>query len=138
MAAFTSRRTYDRSYEDARPWLFGVARNTLRRHWRSLTPEESLSDLADLEPGRDPWPALENRIDTAAALVSAVQGLRPLEREVLALVAWEDLSVADAARALDIPAGSAHRNLHQARRAIRSAPGMVELLTDLNILTDKK
>jgi DNA-directed RNA polymerase specialized sigma24 family protein len=35
VAAFESRRTYDRSYAQARPWLYGVALNRLRHYWRS-------------------------------------------------------------------------------------------------------
>jgi len=138
LAAFTSRSTYDRSFPDARPWLFGVARNTLRRHWRSVPAEEQLSELSGMEAGSDPWPALDERIDIAAALRIAVMGLRPLERELLALVAWEDLSVVDAARTLGIPAGSAYRNLHQARQTLRGAPGMLDLMNNVNNLTDTK
>ena len=138
LASFKSRGNYDRSFPDARPWLFGVARNTLRRHWRSMPAEEQLPDMTDLESAWDPWPALDERIDTAAALRIAVMDLRPVEREVLTLVVWEDLSVVDAARALGIPAGSAYRNLHQARQTLRSAPGMVDLLNNLNALTDTK
>ncbi|WP_051793558.1 RNA polymerase sigma factor [Kibdelosporangium aridum] len=66
----------------------------------------------------DPWPA----VDAHAALRAAVARLKPAEREVLTLVAWEDLTVADAARVLDIPAGTARRLLHQARKALRNAP----------------
>ena len=135
LAAFGSRSAYDRSYPDARPWLFGVARNTLRRHWRSLPAEDPLPDMAD---GWDPWPAVDERIDGAAALRSAVMGLRPAEREVLTLVVWEDLSVAEAARVLDIPSGSAYRYLHQARLSLRNAPGMVDLLTDLSVVKESK
>jgi RNA polymerase sigma factor (sigma-70 family) len=135
LAAFGSRGAYDRAFPDARPWLFGVARNTLRRHWRSLPAEEPLPDMAD---GWDPWPGVDERIDGAAALRIAVMGLRPAEREVLTLVVWEDLSVADAARALGIPAGSAYRYLHQARLTLRRAPGMLDLLTDLNTVKDSK
>jgi RNA polymerase sigma factor (sigma-70 family) len=138
LAAFGSRRTYDRSFPNARPWLFGVARNTLRRHWRSLRAEEPLSDTADREAGWDPWPAVGERIDGAEALRTALMDLRPTEREVLTLVVWEDLSVADAARALGIPSGSAYRCLHQARLNLRSAPGMVDLLTDLNTVKEPK
>jgi RNA polymerase sigma factor (sigma-70 family) len=138
LAAFRSRSTYDRSFPDARPWLFGVARNTLRHHWRSRSAEPTTTDSADLEAGWDPWPAVDERADTAAALRTALMGLRPIEREVLALVVWEDLSIADAARALGIPSGSAYRYMHQARRTLRSAPGMVELLTDLNKVKESK
>src|SRR4051794_41804637 len=35
VAAYESRAKYDRSYPEARPWLYGVALNRLRRHWRS-------------------------------------------------------------------------------------------------------
>jgi RNA polymerase sigma factor (sigma-70 family) len=138
LAAFSSRSTYDRSYADARPWMFGVARNALRRHWRSLPAEAPLPEAADGAPGWDPWPAVEERMDGVAALRTALMGLRPAEREVLTLVVWEDLSVADAARALGIPAGTAHRYMHQARRTLRTAPGMVELMAELNTVKDAK
>jgi RNA polymerase sigma factor (sigma-70 family) len=138
LAAFGSRGAYDRSFPDARPWLFGVARNTLRRHWRALPAEEPLPDMVEFGDGWDPWPAVDERVDTAAVLRTALMGLRPAEREVLTLVAWEDLSVADAARALGIPSGSAYRHLHQARLSLRSAAGIVELLSDLNTVKESK
>jgi RNA polymerase sigma factor (sigma-70 family) len=138
LAAFGSRSAYDRSFPDARPWLFGVARNTLRRHWRSLPAEDPLPDHTHLEAGWDPWPAVGERIDGAAALRAAVMGLRPAEREVLTLVVWEDLSVVDAARALGIPSGSAYRHLHHARLTLRSAPGMLDLLNDRSTVKGSK
>jgi DNA-directed RNA polymerase specialized sigma24 family protein len=57
---------------------------------------------------------------------------------VLTLVVWEDLSVAEAARTLGIPSGSAYRYLHQGRLALRNAPGMVELLTNVNTVKESK
>jgi DNA-directed RNA polymerase specialized sigma24 family protein len=51
---------------------------------------------------------------------------------------WEDLSVVEAARALGIPSGSAYRYLHQARLTLRRAPGMLDLMTDLNTVKDSK
>jgi RNA polymerase sigma factor (sigma-70 family) len=138
LAAFASRRGYDGSFPDARPWLFGVAHNTLRRHWRALPAEEPLPDMAEVEVGWDPWPAVDDRVERAAMLRTALMGLRAAEREVLTLVAWEDLTVAGAARALGIPPGTAYRLLHQARLALRVAPGMVELLTDMNAVKGPK
>jgi RNA polymerase sigma factor (sigma-70 family) len=138
LAAFGSRRSYDRSFSDARPWLFGVARNILRRHWRSKPAANLFPDMTDLDVGWDPWPAVYERLDTGATLRDAVMRLRPREREVLTLVVWEDLSVADAARTLGIPSGSAHRYLHQARVTLRNTPGMVELLNDLNTVKESK
>ena len=138
VAAFESRGTYDRSFPDARPWLFGVALNRLRRHWRSRPAEDPVPDVTGLAAGWDPWPGVDRRVDTETVLRTALAGLRPEEREVLTLVAWEDLTVADAARTLRIPAGTARRYLHQARQALRSAPEVAALLTDLNTVKETR
>jgi RNA polymerase sigma factor (sigma-70 family) len=132
MAAFESRRTYDRSFAGARPWLYGVALNRLRHYWRSRPAEDLVPDVARLGRGWDPWPAVDTRVATQAVLRAALAELRPEEREVLTLVAWEDLTVAEAARVLGLPAGTARRLLHQARMALRNAPDVAALLTDLD------
>ncbi len=139
VAAYESRGSYNPSFPDARPWLFGVALNKLRRYWRSRPSEDLVPDLtglAGLAGGWDPWPGVEGRVAVEAVLRSALAGLRPQEREVLTLVAWEDLTVADAARALGMPAGTARRLLHQARQALRNTPGIAALLTDLNTVKE--
>ena len=138
VAAFESRRTYDRSFPDARPWLFGVALNRLRRHWRSRPAKDPVPDVTSLAAGWDPWPEVDGRVDTETVLRTALAGLRSEEREVLTLVAWEDQTVADAARTLGIPAGTARRYLHQARQALRSAPEVAALLTDLNTVKETR
>ena len=50
----------------------------------------------------------------------------------------EDLTVADAARVLGLPAGTARRLLHQARAALRSSPEVAALLTELNSVKGSK
>jgi DNA-directed RNA polymerase specialized sigma24 family protein len=96
-AAFESRGTYDRSFAEARPWLYGMALNRLRRYWRSRPAEDLVPDMTDLANEWDPWPTVAVRVDTRAVLRAGVANLRPEEREVLTLVAGEDLTVADAA-----------------------------------------
>jgi len=120
VSAFASRGSYDRSYADARPWLFGIARNVLRAHWRRASREDLLGEVQGLA---NPWPEVDERIDAEAAndLRQALSDLPVHEREVLLLVAWEQLSVADAARSLGIPAGTARYRLHRARRLLRQA-----------------
>jgi RNA polymerase sigma-70 factor (ECF subfamily) len=81
---------------------------------------------------------VDARVDTQAVLRAALARLRPEEREVLTLVAWEDLTVADAARVLGLPAGTARRLLHQARIALRNAPAVAALLTDLNSVKESQ
>jgi RNA polymerase sigma factor (sigma-70 family) len=131
-AAFESRRTYDRSFAEARPWLYGVALNQLRRYWRSRPAEDLVPDVTTLAKGWDPWPAVDSRVDTQTVLRAALAKLKPEEREVLTLVAWEDLTVAEAARVLGMPAGTGRRLLHQARMALLKAPDVAALLNDLN------
>src|ERR1700722_13039900 len=87
-AAFQYRGTYDQSYPDARPWLYTMALNRLRRYWRSRPAEDLVPDLAGVAGGLvDPWPAVNAGLDIRAAFQAAVAVLRPDEREVLILVA---------------------------------------------------
>ncbi|MBV9447984.1 MAG: sigma-70 family RNA polymerase sigma factor [Streptosporangiaceae bacterium] len=136
VAALASRATYDRSFPDAGPWLFGVAHNTLRRHWRSRPAEEPVADMTGMASGWDPWTAVDSRVDAESVLRHALALLKPRQREILTLVAWEDLTVADAGRVLGMPPGTARRYLHQARMALRSAPGMAALLADHNTVKE--
>jgi RNA polymerase sigma-70 factor (ECF subfamily) len=138
VAAFESRATFDRSFAQARPWLYGVALNRLRHYWRSRPAEDLVADMTGMATGWDPWPAVDARVDASAVLRAALAMLRPEEREVLTLVAWEDLTVADAARVLGLPAGTARRLLHQARMALRNAPDVAALLTDLNSVKESQ
>ncbi|GAA4237026.1 sigma-70 family RNA polymerase sigma factor [Actinomadura meridiana] len=138
VAALTSRATYDRSFPDARPWLFGVAHNTLRRHWRSGRAEQPLADVTDLAPSWDPWTTVDDRVAAEPVLRRALAQLKPQQREIVTLIAWEDLTVADAGRAIGIPPGTARRLLHEARTALRSASGMAALLTDHTMMKEAK
>jgi RNA polymerase sigma factor (sigma-70 family) len=118
--AFAARDRYDVVYDDARPWLYGIARNVLRAHWRSRPVEDSSGP----ERAADPWDDVVERLDSAAALRhigQAVRALRPDERDVLLLVVWEQLTPAEAAVVLGIAQGTARSRLHRARAALRSA-----------------
>jgi RNA polymerase sigma factor (sigma-70 family) len=119
LRAFAARDGYDTGYGDARPWLYGIARNVLREHRRTSGGDE----LAILdEMGDDPWDGVDNRLDfaeRARAMMAALQALPAREREVLLLVAWEQLTPAEAARALGVPQGTARSRLHRARVTLR-------------------
>jgi RNA polymerase sigma factor (sigma-70 family) len=116
--AFAARRGYDLSYGQARPWLYGIARNVLRAHWRA----GHSAGLAAAEEAVDPWDDIVDRLDSAARthlLAAAVGKLPAAEREVLLLVAWEQLTPAEAAAALGVPPGTARSRLHRARATLR-------------------
>lgn len=113
-AAFAGRGAYDRSWPNARPWLYGIARNVVSSRLRKDRRVEPPSPAF-----LDPWPAVDDRIDGAAAVKEAVKGLPDKERDVLLLVVWEQLTVVEAAVTLGIPAGTARSRLHRARIALR-------------------
>ncbi len=126
--AFAARASYHAARQDARPWLYGIARNVLRAHWRAARetcpqPRPGAADPADpCNQATDPWDEVINRLDSAArarALIVALRALPPPEREVLLLVAWEQLTPAQAATVLGIPPGTARSRLHRARAALR-------------------
>lgn len=52
-------------------------------------------------------------------MMAAVRALPAAEREVLLLVAWEQLTPAETAKALEAPQGTARSRLHRARAALR-------------------
>jgi RNA polymerase sigma factor (sigma-70 family) len=118
--AFAARGGYDPGYDDALPWLYGIARNVLRAHWRTRRD----TDHPAAETAVDPWDDVVDRLDSAAraqVLVPALRALPAAERDVLLLVAWEQLTPAEAASVLGVPPGTARSRLHRARAALRAA-----------------
>jgi RNA polymerase sigma-70 factor (ECF subfamily) len=103
-----------------RSWMFrillNVYRNDLRRARRSPAPV-SLEGL----PGRDPagLDVQPGRL-ALAETAQAMQALPAEQREVLLLVAVEEMSYAEAAAVLAIPAGTLMSRLARARAALRS------------------
>jgi RNA polymerase sigma-70 factor, ECF subfamily len=117
--AFAGRGGYDPGRQDARPWLYGIARNVLRAYWRAADRDDRRSPVTE---SWDPWDDVVARMDSTAqtaALLPAVRALPPDERDVLLLVAWEQLTPAQAAEVLGIPQGTARSRLHRARAALR-------------------
>ncbi|MFJ5901440.1 RNA polymerase sigma factor [Streptomyces sp. NPDC093064] len=118
LQAFAARRTFDASRGSARGWLFGVARNVLAGHVRRTGRDTT----APAPAASDPWQAVDQRLDAAAlapALRKALADLPAEERELMLLVAWEQLTPTEAAAAVGIPAGTARSRLHRARGRLR-------------------
>jgi RNA polymerase sigma factor (sigma-70 family) len=124
LLAFERRGDYDLSYADARPWLFGIAANLVRRSRRSeLRALRALSRRpAEGSPVDAETDASLARLDlraTRPALARALARLRADERDVLALVAWGELTYEEVARALSIPVGTVRSRLSRARARLR-------------------
>jgi RNA polymerase sigma-70 factor (ECF subfamily) len=110
------------------PWLFTVARNLFASWCRRRSVDESrLSDLALSWPGALPRESpFESaaRGETERRLEAALARLSAADREVLLLVAGEELSPSEAAAVLDLSPEALRKRLQRARE--RLARGMRE------------
>jgi RNA polymerase sigma-70 factor (ECF subfamily) len=104
--------------EQARLWLYGVARRTLANQRRGERRRERLTERlrADLAPALAEPPELPG-----SDVLAALERLGPDDREVLRLSTWEELSPSEAATVLGISAVAARSRLHRARRRLRRA-----------------
>ena len=123
--AFAKRRRYDAAFEDARPWLFGIATRLAHRHWRREERELRAYARTGLDPAAPPDDErAAARADSAVAgpaLAAALASLTRDERDVLLLHAWEELGYPEIAAALSISLGTVKSRLHRARQRVRQS-----------------
>jgi RNA polymerase sigma factor (sigma-70 family) len=123
LAAFAKRDRYDLGHADARPWLYGIATNLVSQHRRDEARQYRIRQAALAEPD------LPGHADRVAADVTA-QAMRTLlnaalaalpagDRDVLLLIAWEQLTYQEVSRALAIPVGTVRSRLNRARTKTR-------------------
>src|SRR4051794_16029624 len=96
----------------AAPWLIGVARNTTLHERRGAARraqlDERLAGFAEPPPGAP-------SVGIDGDLVRAARELPLADRELLALIAWDGLTVAEAAVVLGWRPVTARVRLHRAR-----------------------
>jgi RNA polymerase sigma factor (sigma-70 family) len=108
---------------DPRPWLFATARNLVFADWRRGKHEQDAlvrSHMGQVS-GVQPETLFMSTLDLDPALEAALRSLSLDDREALLLIAWEELTPAEAARSLGISPVAFRVRLHRARRRLRSA-----------------
>jgi RNA polymerase sigma factor (sigma-70 family) len=129
--AYRRRAAYQAERGSPRSWLYGIANNVVREHWRD---EQQLLELDALVGHGQFGPprtiqfadAADERLITAAlapTIAGALAALSREHREVLLLHAWADLSHEEIAAALGIAPGTARSRLSRARAALRAQLG---------------
>ncbi len=103
----------------ARPWLFAVARNLAIDSYRSrkARPHEVGEAALEVLPAPDD----AERALESWAVSDALSALRPDHRRVLLETYYQGKSVAEAATALGVPAGTVKSRTFYALRALRLA-----------------
>ena len=109
-------RKLPRRVEHPLPWLYAVAGNVLANHRRKTARRGGFApDPATGDPAE--------RFGGDRGLARAFAALSDREREAICLVAWEGLSLADAARAAGCTAPTFAVRLSRARRRLKRALG---------------
>lgn len=108
--------------EDALPWLFGVARHALANQRRSERRGRALLDRLRGSRPEEPGDIVSTVGEHDEAL-QALRALRPADRELLMLIAWEGLTAEQAALALGISRSALGVRLHRARRRLEESMG---------------
>jgi RNA polymerase sigma-70 factor, ECF subfamily len=99
-------------------WLYGVAYRVIGHQWRSTARRRRLDGRLRAVVHRPASGADETAIYSVEyrLVLEAAARLAPTDAEVLRLVAWEQLSVADVAAVLGITPNAVTQRLHRARR----------------------
>ena len=96
-----------------RAWLLTIQRNSLAKDARKRRPLPTDEVPVSVDPDHADALAFDDQ------LARALASLPDSQRDVVMLVDIEGLSYAEAAAALDIPAGTVMSRLHRARQQLR-------------------
>jgi RNA polymerase sigma factor (sigma-70 family) len=119
--AFEARVRYDDSYVDARPWLYGIARNVMRNDVRQVVREAAAyKRLASFHTTFSDDPA-ELAVEMIAAredlllLREALLAMDAEDLEPLLLHVWDRLSYEQVAQVIGVPVGTVRSRIHRIR-----------------------
>jgi RNA polymerase sigma-70 factor (ECF subfamily) len=125
--AFRRRASFDPKRGSLRSWLYGIATNLVRNHWRT---EQSLLKLATrLRVGSeylDDLSISDERLSAslvAPRIAAALASLNEEQRDVILLHAWAELKHDEIAHALGIAPGTVRSRLSRARAVMANQLG---------------
>nr|WP_231708756.1 RNA polymerase sigma factor [Arthrobacter sp. zg-Y20] len=131
LVAWERLESYDYDHDDARPWLFGIATNLLRRHHRTEARMLKAAAKAGLRDSvadeSDRVAAQTDALVATGQIAVALKSMPVIDRDTLLLYAWGDLTYEGIAAAMDVPIGTVRSRLNRARRTLRSALDAVQL-----------
>ncbi|MDF2507450.1 MAG: polymerase sigma factor [Microbacterium sp.] len=102
----------------ARMWLFGLARGTLRNHTRG---QRRRSALVDKVRAHMPATAAAPPADEGGDVRDALERLKPELAEIVQLVHWDGFTIGQAADIVGIPAATARSRYARAKEDLRIA-----------------
>lgn len=112
------------------PWLYGIAHFVLCEHYRRQSALPTMQSLyehsadGELELGgihgllAHPGELATDLANTQLDILHALSRLSPSDREVLTLLAWEELTPAEIATTLNTPVNTIRVRIHRARNRL--------------------
>lgn len=110
-----------RRSEDTRQWVFAIAHNLIVNKLRQDARRGLHIDIADVDESVLVTPAAQEHKVRHAELMAALAALPEEQRSVILLVSVEDLTYAEAAKALNIPVGTVMSRLARGRERLQRA-----------------
>jgi RNA polymerase sigma-70 factor (ECF subfamily) len=104
--------------DEARAWMFGIAHNVLRHHYRGFARRRAVADRLRDELMTDPHAARTSGAEFDE-LYEALAEIAPLDRDIIGLVHWEGFSLVETSRILRMKEGTVRSRYHRARAALR-------------------
>jgi RNA polymerase sigma factor (sigma-70 family) len=122
LEAWHKRERLRLTTDTAAPLLLGIANNVMRHQWRSLRRHrdaiERIKGGSTADLNGDPEAEVMSKLEALRRVREAGEAIRALprrEQEVLALIAWGELTYEETAEALEIPVGTVRSRLARAR-----------------------
>jgi RNA polymerase sigma-70 factor (ECF subfamily) len=116
LALWNNSAAYRPDRGTLRSFLIGIARHRILQGRRGERPYDELEDDCALTAPIDPA-----GLERAEMIARAVAALPPLQREVLVLAEYEDLSLDEISRATEAELAAVKSRLHRARENLRRA-----------------
>lgn len=110
LALLRTPARFDPARGSLKSYLFAIARNLARNHYRDDVPEAPLPDLV-VQPSPD----------LAVAVAEAIATLPPLQREALLLFEYEGFTLEEIAEIVGADIGTVKSRLHRARERLKCA-----------------
>jgi RNA polymerase sigma-70 factor, ECF subfamily len=111
---------FDAMQGSLRTYLYGVVRNLARKHYWLHHDDTDFDEWSEEFAGGDPVATrLMIEQETSALVQEAILSLPIAQREALVLFQYEELSLEEIARILNVTAGTVKSRLHRARERLR-------------------
>lgn len=105
--------------DEARLWLYGVARYVVKNQYRGSRRRSNLGERLRQELVAISVDDPSEGSALNAVVQAAMDRLDPGERELIRLTSWEGLAPSEIAKVYSTPQGTVRRRLHHARQSMR-------------------